>query len=173
MSGMLMGGADGGSSGMYGKIYKESMGTTGNILGGLSAYGEAGKSAAFAGAMRGNALREGRNEAYLERLRAARAASAATASYGGRGVDVNEGSPVSVLAALEADGEVSALQALYTGDMNALDWNIRKKTARQRARTAEQGVALNFADPLNFQGGRDALWGNYLGSGGGTFMGGR
>ncbi len=104
----------------FGQYYKESMATTGNILGGLSAAQEAGKSAAFAKARRQNALQEGRNNAYLERLRAARMASAKMASYGGSGVDVNEGTPVNVLASMEADGEVSALQALYTGEMNAL-----------------------------------------------------
>ncbi|SBV99049.1 hypothetical protein KL86DPRO_11500 [uncultured delta proteobacterium] len=151
--------------------YREGMGTTGNILGGLSAYAEANKSAKFADARRKNALQEGRNNAYLERLQAARKASSTMAAYGGRGVDVNEGTPVNVLASIEADGEVSALQALYTGDMNALDWNVQKKAAKQRARTAMSGVTANLLDPMNTFGGRDALWGNYLNSGGGTFMG--
>ncbi len=171
MAGAMGGSGGGGSFDMYTKLYKEGMGTTGNILGGLSSYGEAQKSAAFAEAGRKNALQEGRNNAYLERLQAARKASAKMAAYGGQGVDVNEGTPVNVLSSIEADGEVSALQALYAGDMQAMDWNIRKKTARARARTASHGVALNFIDPLNSFGGRDALWGNYLNSGGGTFMG--
>ncbi|MCC8194717.1 MAG: hypothetical protein LIP28_08745 [Deltaproteobacteria bacterium] len=163
-----------GSSGTFqsfGKFYKESAGTTGSILGGLGAYNEAKKSAAYAEDRSRNALREGRNNAYLERLRAARNASSKMASYGAQGVDVNEGTPVNVLSAIEADGEVSALQALYAGDMNAMEWDIQKKAAKQRARTAMTGVGLNLADPMNSFGGRDAFWGNYLNSGGGTFMG--
>ena len=171
-----MGGTFGGagdSGQMWGKFYKEGMASTGNILGGLSSYAEAEKSAAFAGARRKNALREGENNAFLQRQSAGRKTSAMAASYGARGVDVNMGTPVNVLASMEADGEVSALQALYAGELDAMNWNMQKKSAKQRGSTALLGVGINMADPANMYGGRDAFWGNYLSSGGGTFMGGR
>lgn len=171
-----MGGTFGGagdSGQMWGKYYKESMGSTGNILGGLSAYAEAKKNADFADTRLKNALREGANNAFLRRRFADRRASAMAASYGARGVDVNQGSPVNILAGMEADGEVSALRALYAGELEAANWNAAKKAAKQRGGTALLGVGVNVADPMNMYGGRDAFWGNYLRSGGGTFMGGR
>lgn len=164
-------GGPGGTGNIWEKMYGQGMGTTGNILGGFSSYNEAGKSAAHAKARKRNALQEGRNNAFLQRRQAAREASARTAWYGASGVDVNVGSPVNVMADIEADGEISALQALYVGEMEGMNREIRRRTAKQRERTALLGVGLNFADPLNWAGGRDELWGNYLSSGGGTYMG--
>lgn len=166
-------GGPGEAGNIWEKTYKQTMGTTGNILGGLSSYSESRRSAAHAKARKRNALQEGRNNMFLQRRQAARDASAKTAWYGASGVDVNVGSPVNVMAGIEADGEVSALQALYAGEMEAANWEIRRRTAKQRGGTALLGTGLNFADPLNWGGGRDALWGNYLGSGGGTYMGAR
>ena len=145
------------------------MGGVGTILGGLSAYSEAGKSAVYADTMRRNAVQKGRNNAYLERLEAARKASAKVAAYGAQGVDVNQGTPVSVLSALDADGEVSALHALYAGESESMEWNIRKKTAEQRGRRVLTGSGFNLLNPV--LGGSGTLWGNYLSSGGGRFMG--
>ena len=145
-------------------------GTAGSIFGSVSSYGEAEKNAKYADAQRRNALQEGRNNAYLERLQAARKASAKMAFYGAQGVDMNEGTPMRVLASLEADGEASALGALYSGEMKAMEWDMRKKAAKQQGSIFVGNMGASLLGSMNVSGGKP-FWDGYLGSGGGTYMG--
>lgn len=104
----------------------------GGALGALGAYGESRDTARRMEGARKNALREAHNKAAAERARHGRAGSALAASYGARGVDVNVGAPLEVLARTEAEGDVAALEALYEGEAASAAWKARQREAARK-----------------------------------------
>lgn len=113
------------------------------ILGGLAAYGEGSSQAAALNANAKVAEQQAKNAAAQEREKYRRLASSQRAAYGASGLDVNYGSPLDVLADTYAEGEVSAMNLLYSGKLEA--WNARQKAAAAKS------------------GGRSGLLGGILG----------
>lgn len=71
------------------------------------------------------ALALAKNKAAQEKDKYRRLAASQRANLGASGVDVNQGSPLDVLADTEAEGAISAMQLLYSGELEA--WNSRQK----------------------------------------------
>lgn len=98
-----------------------------SMIGGLAQAGSASQAAdAQASAYKAQgsaALAQAQNKAAQERDKYRRLASQQRAAYGSSGVDVNSGSPLDVLAATDAEGEVSAMQLLYSGELE--NWSAR------------------------------------------------
>ena len=102
-----------------------------SMIGGLAQAGSASQTAdAQASAYKAQgsaALAQAQNKAAQERDKYRRLASQQRAAYGSSGVDVNSGSPLDVLAATDAEGEVSAMQLLYSGELE--NWSARQRAA--------------------------------------------
>ena len=67
---------------------------------------------------------QAKNQAAQELDKYKRIAGAQRAAYGASGVDVNVGSPLDVLADTDAEGKMSAMQILYSGELQ--EWNSRQ-----------------------------------------------
>jgi hypothetical protein len=115
-----------------------------------------------------------KNKAAQERDKYARIAGAQRAQYGASGVDVNVGSPLNVVADTDAEGEVSAMQLLYGGELEGWGYDRQAKIKRHEGRSM---LMRTLIDPLgwmlktpNGDGGTKNMM---LGSGmGGGMMGG-
>lgn len=161
------GSAAGGMSSLLGS----AMGAAGSILGGLSAYEQSSKNAAHMAAMGRNAMKDAENQAWLKRDAAQRQAASQRARFGASGIEVNEGSPLNVLADIDAQGEVDAAGALHQGKMQKMQWDVRKSSAKQQGRTALFGTLTTLADPLDWAK-TSRFKDNFSKSGGGGFWGG-
>ena len=101
------------------------------ILSGLAAYEESRTAAAMYRQNAAIARQQAENQAAQERDKYRRLAASQRASYGASGVDVNEGSPLQVLADTDAEGAVSVMQLLYGGRLEAANWRTRANAARK------------------------------------------
>lgn len=135
------------------------------ILGGLSSYSE-GKQQARAYEVNADmARKQAANQAAQEKAKYARLAAQQRASFGASGLDVNVGSPLDVLADSDAEGAVSAMQMLYSGELEAANWKQRAASARSGARggllsglVGGLGTGLMGASELGYlDGGTAAL----------------
>jgi hypothetical protein len=102
------------------------------VLGGFMEAGQANRQASAYEDAADAARAQAKNAAAQERDKYRRLASGQRAQYGASGVDVNEGSPIDVLADTDAEGEVSAMQLLYSGELEA--WNQKQKAAAARSK---------------------------------------
>ncbi|MDL2291288.1 hypothetical protein LJC09_04210 [Desulfovibrio sp. OttesenSCG-928-F20] len=93
-----------------------------------------------------NAMQEAENSAWQHREKAKKQAASQRASFGASGIDVNVGSPLDVLADIDADAEVSAMNALYQGKLQKMNWNMRKNSVKQQGRKALFGSLSNLLD---------------------------
>ena len=106
-----------------------------SVLSGISQASQAeaaGKAQADAFNQQADAaLALAKNKAAQERDKYNRLAASQKANLGASGVDVNQGSPLDVLADTDAEGAVSAMQLLYSGELEA--WNARQRAAYAKA----------------------------------------
>jgi hypothetical protein len=116
------------------------------VLGGIAGAGEA-RAAGRAQAAGYNqqadaALAQAKNRAAQERDRYNRIAASQRANLGAAGIDVNQGSALDLLADTDAEGAVSAMQLLYSGELDA--WNARSKAsfAQAEARSKSRSSLL-------------------------------
>ena len=117
-----------------------SVGT--QLLGSIGAYGDAQNQAAGYEANAKIAEAQAKNQAAQERDKYRRLAASQRASFGASGIDVNEGSPIDVLADTDAEGAVSAMQLLYGGQFEAANWRNRAVQARSSAKGSLFGGIL-------------------------------
>ena len=165
------GGSAGASSAVNGasSFMEQGMKTTGNILGGVSSFLQSKNAEKYYKANGKNAMQEAKNAAFVEKEKYKQLASAQSAAYGASGVDVNAGSPLDVMAATDAEGAVSAMQMLYSGEVEAANWKLREKSAKNAGISSLLGMGMNLLDPMG-KGGLSSLWGNFQKSGGGGSM---
>jgi hypothetical protein len=79
------------------------------------------------------ALAVAKNQAAQEKDKYRRLAASQRANLGASGIDVNQGSALDVLADTDAEGAVSAMQLLYSGELE--NWNARQRAAMIRAQS--------------------------------------
>lgn len=100
------------------------------ILSGAAAYNE---SRTMSDAYRQNAAiaaQQAKNQAAQEKDKYRRLAASQRAAYGASGLDVNQGSPLQTLADTDAEGDISVMQLLYGGKLEAANWRMRANTAK-------------------------------------------
>lgn len=146
ISGLIGAGAAAGAGSAAAGSLGSIMGMAGTALGGLSAYQQSRQSAAFASANARNAMQEAENKAWQSRDAAKRQAAAQRASFGASGLDVNVGSPLNVLADIDAEGEMGARNAIYQGKMDKMGWDMQKNQARQKGRNALFGTFTTLSN---------------------------
>ena len=112
------------------------------VLGGISAYGDSRAQASAAETNTELAAEQAGNQASQERDKYRRFASSQKATLGASGVDVNVGSPIDVLADTDAEGEVSAMQLLYGGQLEAANWRQRAQSLKSQGRGSLIGGIL-------------------------------
>ena len=121
------------------------------VLGGITGASEArsaGQAQARAYEQQAQtALAQAKNKAAQERDKYNRLAASQRAQFGASGVDVNVGSPLDVLADTDAEGAVSAMQLLYSGELEA--WNARQKAALAKSEAKSRASS--------------SLWGGIMG----------
>jgi hypothetical protein len=88
-----------------------------------------------------------RNKAAQEREKYARIAGSQRAQYGASGVDVNTGSPLGVIADTDAEGEVSAMQLLYGGELEGWGYDRQAKIKRHEGKSM---LMRTLIDPLGW-----------------------
>jgi hypothetical protein len=104
------------------------------VLGGIAGASQANQQAAAYESAADAATKQAKNAAAQERDKYNRLAASQRAQYGASGVDVNVGSPLDALADTDAEGEVSAMQLLYSGELEA--WNQRQKAAAAKSQAS-------------------------------------
>lgn len=167
------GGSEGGSTGSGNgqQNYADQTATgLGNIVGSLSAYDQYKNNARYMKDNKKNTLREAETSAATARRQYAGIASSQKAGLGASGVDVNQGSAVEAVAATDAEGEVAAKQLLHAGEMEALNWRLREKSAKQKSKMALWNAYFSAADIWQ-KGGQQKFWDGFNGSGGGKTLG--
>jgi len=131
--------------------YLLGIGAGAQVLGGVLGAGQAeaaGRAQADAYNQQADAaLAQAKNRAAQERDKYNRLAASQRANLGASGADVNVGSPIDVLADTDAEGHVSAMQLLYSGELEA--WNARQKAAFAKAEAKNRASS--------------SLWGGILG----------
>jgi hypothetical protein len=127
----------------------------------LQGAAQSNESKAVAEAYKTNAemaLKQAENRAAQERDKYRRLAASQRAAYGASGIEVNEGSPLDVLADTDAEGVVSAMQLLYGGDLEAANWRQQAKAAKSSGRSSMLdgilgGASIGLAGGSKFMGG--------------------
>ena len=120
-------------------------GALGSLLGGLASGAEANRQVEAYNQAGDAAMKQARNAAAAERDRFRVLAGSQKAAYGASGVDVNAGSPLDVLADTDATGEVSAMQLLYSGELEKWNNKIQAKSVRRKGDLALLGGILSMA----------------------------
>jgi hypothetical protein len=127
---------------------------------GISAYGErqagryaqavANRNAQISEAAAADAIRRGREEAAIHRMRARRLIGEQKATYGAAGVETESGSPLDVLSDTAMLGELDARTALSNAEREAWGlrtqgWNfsLQGRLARSAARYNAWGSAFS------------------------------
>lgn len=125
------------------------LGIASQVLGGVAARQE---NRALARSYETNAsiaLQQAQNQAAQEQDKYKHLAASQRASFGASGLDVNEGSPLDVLADTDAEGAVSAMQLLYGGRLEEANWKQRARDARASGRQAlASGIAGGLGTAL-------------------------
>jgi hypothetical protein len=119
-------------------------GALGSLLGGLASSAEADRQVEAYSQAGEVAEKQARNAAAAERDKYRRLAGSQKAAYGATGVDVNAGSPLSVLADTDAEGEVSAMQLLYSGELEKWNNRIQAQAVRRKGDQALLGGILSM-----------------------------
>ena len=102
------------------------------ILGGISSYSEGKQEAKAAQANADIAMQQAKNQAAQERDKYRQIAAFQKTQYAASGLNVNEGTPLDVLAATDAEAEVSAMQLLYGGKLEAANWRNKAYAAKSK-----------------------------------------
>ncbi|WP_035066650.1 hypothetical protein [Nitratidesulfovibrio termitidis] len=152
--------------GMLGTVGQIGMGVSAasSILGGLASSQTSDAEARAYQANAEYAMGAARNQAAASREQYRRLASSQRAAFGASGVDVNEGSALDVLALTDAEAELSAMELLYGGEMEAWSWKQKAATAKNQGGAGMLGGLLGAVPQLLQLGGSLGLLG---GSGGG------
>lgn len=113
-----------------------------NLLGGVSSFIQSRDAAKNYKRNAELAMQQAKNSAAQERDKYAQLAGTQAAIYGASGVDVNEGSAMEQLAATEAEGEVSAMMALYSGEVEAANYKTQARLVKWAGRSSLLGSLL-------------------------------
>ena len=124
------------------------VGVATQVLGGLAAAEQSKTQAKYYAANADIAKQQAANQAAQEKDKYRRLAASQRASFGASGIEVNEGSPLDVLADTDAEGAVSAMQLLYGGQLEAANWRQRARTARNSANMSMFETVLGGVDNL-------------------------
>ncbi len=120
------------AGGTMATLAKVGLGVTaaGSVLGGMTAWQDSQDQAKYYEANADYAMGDARNRAAATREQYRRLVGSQRAAFGASGVDVNEGSALDVLAGTDAEAELSAMQILYGGQMEAANWKARAATVK-------------------------------------------
>lgn len=168
-SGGSTGGGDSSANGQQ-QYADQTMQSFGSIMGSLASYDQAKNNARYMKDQKKNTLREAENSAAAHKRQYEQIASSQKAGFGANGVDVNQGSPVEAMAATDGEGATGAKQIQYQGKMDAINWKLREKAAKQRQRMALMNAAVTASDMWQ-KSGNQKFWDGFKGSGGGRTLG--
>ncbi|HEU6436138.1 MAG TPA: hypothetical protein VE028_01645 [Nitratidesulfovibrio sp.] len=155
------------AGGAMATLAKVGLGVTaaGSVLGGLSAWQDGQDQSKYYEANADYAMGDARNRAAATREQYRRLAGSQRAAFGASGVDVNEGSALDVLAGTDAEAELSAMQILYGGQMEAANWKAKSAMAKSAGKQQLFGGLLKGIGSAALLGSQMGLFGSPGGEG--------